>query len=633
MGTATPISARIALAAIAALVVVLGLRQVGTPDVGFHLSAGSYILAERTWPDTDTFTYTLNDKPYIDTSWGYQVLLTLAERAAGSAGLVLFQLALVLASSGLVWATVRLTADASSSPLLAPLLLLGVLAAETRFEVRPEWVSYVLLGAVLYLLHRRRHGLRAPLWLLPAIHLVWANLHGLFVLGWIAVGCALVATALAERRLDRPLAAAAGASVLVTLLNPYGLDGALFPLTLATRLGPDSPFRAAIAEFLSPFGEELRQPGVFYPSASIDSFRALALLSPFALIRLRRRRQWLPMLLWLAFLPLSLRMIRNIPLFSIACLPGLVWGLTPGELLARFGLDVRRRGQLRRLLAGTVAVAAVVLSLRVVTDAYYIADRRSERFGLGWNALSLPVDAAAFARDQGYDGRVLNQLGFGGYLHWAGGWPVFIDGRLEVVGERFYEYYRRALADPQQLERAAELYDAEWVILPYERHLELAAELFRSPRWSLSYRDHLAAIYVRPAAAADTVTDPAARPKRVPVDALPGFGAARGSHLRGWFDGLVRRQRYPLGHLRHGFFEHKTGDLDGAYRHWSTAIAESDGRYGELYRVFATVLWAQGDLGNADRCLEMAVADAPGDRHARDLLDQLRRVRVESGDI
>src|SRR5215831_920640 len=77
---------------------LLATRQVGSLDIGFHLKAGEGILAGRGWPQNDTFTYTVNDHPYIDTSWGYQVIIALVHRGLGAPGLVIFHAALILST-------------------------------------------------------------------------------------------------------------------------------------------------------------------------------------------------------------------------------------------------------------------------------------------------------------------------------------------------------------------------------------------------------------------------------------------------------------------------------------------------------------------------------------------------------
>ena len=71
---------QVALGLVLVLIGLFALRQVSSPDIGFHLRAGNYILSGNGWPPNDPFTYTVTDHAYLDTSWGYQVLLALVER-------------------------------------------------------------------------------------------------------------------------------------------------------------------------------------------------------------------------------------------------------------------------------------------------------------------------------------------------------------------------------------------------------------------------------------------------------------------------------------------------------------------------------------------------------------------------
>ena len=192
---------RVALVLVLLLIGLFALRQVASPDIGFHLKAGNYILSGNGWPQDDPFTYTVNDHAYIDTSWGYQVLLALVERISGAPGMILLHVALVLVVFSLVALTTRMVPG--EIRLLIPVLLLGGVAAEPRLEVRPELLSFAFLALVLYLLHRHAEGLRSPLWALPVIFLSWTNSHSLFVLGWVAMGCFLLGLALKRKRVDR----------------------------------------------------------------------------------------------------------------------------------------------------------------------------------------------------------------------------------------------------------------------------------------------------------------------------------------------------------------------------------------------------------------------------------------------
>lgn len=75
---------KITLFLIFALLLLFSFRDVSSLDTGFHLKAGNYILSGQGFPKNDPFTYTINDHPYTDTSWGYQVLISIFQKIAGS---------------------------------------------------------------------------------------------------------------------------------------------------------------------------------------------------------------------------------------------------------------------------------------------------------------------------------------------------------------------------------------------------------------------------------------------------------------------------------------------------------------------------------------------------------------------
>ena len=604
------------------LAALLATREVSSPDVGFHLAAGARILDGHGWPQGDPFTYTVPDHPYIDTSWGYQVVLATAERLGEAPALVLLHVLLVLGTFVLVCSTARL---APASPGVLTLLLgLGVLASEMRFEVRPELWSWAFLALVLQLLERRRTRRAAPLWLLPVIFLVWANSHALFVLGLIALAAYLAGTALEARRLDRGLARWSSVALLACFLNPYGWRGVSFPLTLATRFTPENPFNQSIGEFRSPFALGLSEQFPFHPRLPIFAFRVLFVLALLAVIPLWRRRRFAAVLLWLPFAYLSFKMVRNMPLLAVTALPGTAsaFVLDAHSALARAA---------RRLFSAALALAgvgAVVLSLLVVHDAYYISNRREDRFGLGFSPLTEPIAATAFAARAGLDGPVLNHLNFGGYLIWARGRPVFIDGRLEVMGEAFYDEYRRILEDPQALEPAVARYGITWCIFPYRVAPRLLGRVSSDPHWVLVHVDPLAAVFARSGAgppALELGRAPSAPPE---VERLPGLGGGprRGSGSRLWH-GLWRSERFPTESFYLGLFHYWRGETVRAAALFADAVRESGGAYYEIYQNLGSALYRLERPEQAAACYRVVLEGDPKNRVARERLAEIERAR------
>ena len=618
---ARPSSAyQLCLVLVFGLLAVLSIRQVGSLDTGFHLKTAAWILETHGWPGTDPFTFTINDHPYIDTSWGYQLVLHTVHRLFDAPGIVLFHAALVLGVFFVIYRTAR--GGAADPATLLLLMFTGTVASELRFEARPELLSWLFLAVVLHILHRHAEGLAAPLPALAIIHLVWANTHSLFILGWGAMGCFVLGLWVASRRLDKRLLGWSLASVVVTFINPYGWRGVIFPFSLATRLGSENLFGQSIGEFVSPFDLGLTQQFPFHPRLPIYCYRILALLAVVAIVPLLKRRRFSCVLLLIAFLSLSAMMIRNVPLLVVAGLPVIAWALPASGLLARL--------RLRPLLVPVVALATVILGLRVVHDAYYVESRRPERFGLGWNRLVLPIDAARYADKVALTGPMLNHLNFGGWLMWAREQPVFIDGRLEVTGERFFRYYQNVLASEGDLEACVSRYGIRWMVFPYATNPRLLGRLSKDKRWRLAYADHLAAIFVREGPEAGSFVDPTLGQASLAPQlnagsgaglALPGVdGAARDTGLTRWATGLVRSDEFPTEDFQRGLFHYFRGELDAAEQRFVAAIRESRGAWYEVYNNLAAVYHQQRRYDEAAACYLVVLADDPGNKLARERL-------------
>jgi tetratricopeptide (TPR) repeat protein len=144
----------------------------------------------------------------------------------------------------------------------------------------------------------------------------------------------------------------------------------------------------------------------------------------------------------------------------------------------------------------TVAVVLVLLT-RVVTGAHYASERRPTSFGSGLSAAVYPLATVDDLIEQEVRGPIYNHLNFGGYLL-GRLWPeekVFIDGRLEVMGEEFFQEYLEVNAGPgwpAMMER----YDPKVALVPHTV-LGLVKRLDRDPGWALVGLDGVAALFLR----------------------------------------------------------------------------------------------------------------------------------------
>jgi hypothetical protein len=172
----------VALPVLAAL-----LAPMSSVDLTYHLRAGGEILATRSVPAVDAWTFTAAGQPWVDQQWGAQVVLALAERLGGWTGLALLRAVL----TGIIFASlIAIGRRHGLAPRNAALLTLAAfLVAAPALALRPQLFGMACFAVVLWLVDARQRYPRG-LWLVPAIVLVWANLHGSFFLGPAVLGLA-----------------------------------------------------------------------------------------------------------------------------------------------------------------------------------------------------------------------------------------------------------------------------------------------------------------------------------------------------------------------------------------------------------------------------------------------------------
>src|SRR5262245_6460803 len=167
-------------AAVLLVAASFALRKLDDFDTFWHLAAGRFIARHAAVPATDVLSHTVRDHAWINLQWGFDLLIYGLFTAGGAALLsVVSAIAFTLAT----WLLLRLVRPEVGDVAGAALVLLAVLVAQDRFNVRPEMLSFPLLLVVLAILERaRREEGRGAVWLVPVM-LVWVNVHALFVVG------------------------------------------------------------------------------------------------------------------------------------------------------------------------------------------------------------------------------------------------------------------------------------------------------------------------------------------------------------------------------------------------------------------------------------------------------------------
>lgn len=474
------------LIAFVALLAVLGIDRfnvLADPDTYWHLATGRWILEHGAVPKTDPFSHSMPGTPWIAHEWLSALVLTGVFRIAGWAGLVVLT-ALVFACT---LAYVMRFLLARMEPVHA--LLFTTLAASIligHLLARPHVIAWCLLALwVGTLVNAGEQERNPPWWLLPLM-VLWANLHGSFILG-LALGAALALDAVLlraarlRRMAARYWAGFMGLSVLASMLTPAGWHGLLYPVqVMQMTVSLDT-----IGEWLSP---NFHQPQLL----------ELWLMLMLALSMLGRvRLPWLRLVLVLGLIHIALKHQRYVSLLGLVT-PFLMasplaqhWRATAGSGRDAESLDRVFLALAAPARAGAVATFALLASLLMGSAI------QSDRFA---PATTITPEAAVLAAHHaGASGPVFNDYGFGGYLIYSG-IPVFIDGRSDMYGDALMKRYLEALSlsKPETLQLLLDDYHIGWTLLA--PGFPAVALLDRLPGWRRVFSDAVAVVHVRDSA-------------------------------------------------------------------------------------------------------------------------------------
>lgn len=485
-----------------AVVLLLLPAKVSDTDVWFHLRAGEWLLGGGGFPTTDPFSYTA-DQPWIGTSWLFQVPLALAHRAAGLAGITLWNALLVLVAFGGLVRTGR--RRGVPWPELAALLALALLACSPRLMPRPESFTLIFLAIALWLTDRALAGHTRALWLFLPLQAAWVNSESLYPLG-LAVLAAGLLEALRRARSGakpgRPWAIALAGGLAVSLLNPHGLRGALLPLRMAKLVAdPNDIFHRGVFELMSAFDPRM-------PFGSVVFFFLLAAVVLAIALPRRRQLDLFAILVLAGFGYLALSSVRNIPLFALAGsfialrLAGPEAAAAPRTALGASGVAPRVTALARLGLA----LAFGFLAVGILTSSFYTSLHLGKRFGLGLDDRLFPTTSLTALRRAGPPPRVMNDHALGHYLIWElrPGTQVFLDGRSEVCRPATLAAMLPVFASAAAFDARAERDGVRYALLGHRRdYLDpLLAGLASHPRWTLEAWDPAGLLFHRDAEAA-----------------------------------------------------------------------------------------------------------------------------------
>lgn len=443
-------------------------------DSYWQIKVGQWIIDHGAMPHTDIYSFTRFGEPWISSSWLSQVLYAVAYRGADWAGPVILASIAIGATVAIFIYLLSAYADPARAILLATLALLQSahhLFARPHVLALPVMLAFV--GGLMAAADRRSH----PSWLLLPLMVLWANLHGGFVLGLALIGpIGLEAIWCVERKYRFALAARWAlfglAAVAATCCTPYGWNTPL----AATKILSLGKLLSLISEWM---------PADF----SKFTFFEATLLGLIGIAFYRRLELSVPrIILLLGLIWMALTHVRNIEAFAflvplvLAKPVAQQWG-TAKTATPRFE-EVRTPPYVTILSAITIAVVGWASTASFVAHHPFSFLRGQT-----------PVAAVDFL-EQRKPQRIFHTAGFGSYMI-SRDIKVFIDGRAELYGEQFVLDYFDATGARNlgELLGTLDRYQIDATLLNADSAAAHALDHVKG--WKRVYADDIAVIHVR----------------------------------------------------------------------------------------------------------------------------------------
>jgi hypothetical protein len=464
---------------------LMTLRPVVDPDFWWHLRTGQLIAQTHAIPHSDPFSFTNTGKPWVAHEWLSEILMYRLY-LLGSFGLLIFTFSVVITTAFLL---TYLRCPLKSRPYVAGfVLLLGAIATAPTWGVRPQMISLFLFSLLLYLLDR--YTLKADLKFIipiPALTLIWVNLHASYFLGLVVVAIYIVGGLIDSLRAGNhknqtpessslksilALCSVLGISILLTLVNPNGIHIILYPFQTLTS--------HAMQEFI----QEWSSPDFHLLEWQPLAWFILALIGAGMLGR--KSISLTKVLLVLGFGYAALHSMRHVPLFIVIAIPILADQIGVSDIIHS---ESNTTGQLRTWLAPILlSISILAVGLRFAQVVQSQAKSEANYF---------PKDAIGWIQNNHPPGNLFNSYGCGGYIIWRlyPRYLVYIDGRADVYGDNFIYSFLNISRGFPGWDQA--LSDQAVNLVLVESTSGLATVLRDSSGWEIEYEDPISIIFER----------------------------------------------------------------------------------------------------------------------------------------
>jgi hypothetical protein len=474
-------------------------------DLWWHMALGKYYIANHTLVmDHSVFSWTPTDPTWIYNTCLGSIAMYLFYSLAGGFGLWIFQWTVFVGIFVSFYLFLRLLGQRLDVTNVTVMAMIGIACSLACRFYKPELFSALMFSWLLFIyFYVKETRKKNTFYFYPLLFALWANLHGIFVVGFVLLAIVLVGEILNRIFFAKEsfttnelihFAMAGLLSMAATLINPYGVEYLLSTyrdISSETYAGLQNQFVLAW-QSLWPYlteGSEIFLLNGIAAWIMTTMMISIFILSGYEFIK-KKSCDFALLLASMALYWKGMETVRVSYLFAISF------------FFVFFHL-VFRRLKLKTFPEKSTAFSLVIFLLFFINVAYFNIRYTpyDARFGEGLDDI-VPVKEVQFLKKYKMEGLLFNDYVVGGYLMWAlyPEYKNFIDPRSSPYRNQVLPDYMEFCLNPvnrESIERFRTKYPFKIIMLHY-RQMVLIFDFLKSEgeEWRLLYFEKNAAILI-----------------------------------------------------------------------------------------------------------------------------------------
>lgn len=460
-------------------------------DVWWHMASGRWIVENNRLPSSDPFSvFSAQNQTRTDIvltgQWLGQVILYKIHHYFSNDGLVIFRALLLSSFLFLTYIRTRLL-NLSATVSLFLICLIGFnLFAFTG--LRPQLFGFAIALFVFLLIDGfEKTGKTGYLMPLPVIAVLWANIHGSFILGIVLLLMYSISIIVEHRQRQKQLSRnlkilffIAVAFALFSTINPNGFEAIRYISELR-----NSDLQVRTSEYTSAF--KMYTYGYFLAQSWIYLFYLLTLIALPKLFQLSLGKT----IITLFLAAISIDSFRYYLFFLLISGPYVIQAITHYVRVQQFIDFISCKRSANFIFYTLLCFASFALLQTRYTHPPGINNINPSRY---------PIVLGRYAKDQNIKGYMFNYFGWGGYLIWNLHPNIrpYIDGRM--LDDTKLDKYMNILWATNEGIRYFNNEHFDYVMIPYfkpgtKQIYSLNLYLQNQPDWIAIYRGNLGLLF------------------------------------------------------------------------------------------------------------------------------------------